>query len=129
MKKVFSLCIVITIVFLLTACSSAVKIKEDSVGIAKFKYEDVNIETELSSEHLKELTNMFNNKELYFDSPSCGFSENVSVKIDNQTFCIANDMCDIIYIRESNKIFYIGDTDNERLRDILEQYGFSFPCV
>ena len=129
MKKVFSLCIVITIVFLLTACSSAVKIKEDSVGIAKFKYEDVNIETELSSEHLKEITNMFNNKELYFDSPSCGFSENVSVKIDNQTFCIANDMCGMIYLREANKYFAVSKSDSILLRDILEQYGFSFPCV
>ena len=129
MKKVFLLLIGIILIILLTSCSSTVQIQNGTKGIAKFKYEDVNIETELSSEHLKEITNMFNNKELYFDSPSCGFSENVSVKIDNQTFCIANDMCDIIYIKESNKIFYIGDTDNERLRDILEQYGFSFPCV
>lgn len=129
MKKVFLLLIGIILIILLTSCSSTVQIQNGTKGIAKFKYEDVNIETELSSEHLKEITNMFNNKELYFDSPSCGFSENVSVKIDNQTFCIANDMCGMIYLREANKYFAVSKSDSILLRDILEQYGFSFPCV
>lgn len=50
---------------------------------------------------------IFNGKKLYKDNLSCGFSEAVSIKFDDEhTFCIARDTCQIVYWEE--KIDILG---------------------
>ncbi len=108
---------------------STIRISDESLGIAKFIYGDTKIETEISDENLNQLVDVFEGKILKIDSPSCGFTENVSVKIDDKTFCIACDTCGVIYLLEEDKYFYLNDEENETIRKILEGYGFELPCI
>ena len=108
---------------------STIRISDESFGIAKFIYGDMKIETEITDENLNQLVDVFEGKILKIDSPSCGFTENVSVKIDDKTFCIACDTCGVIYLLEDDKYFFLSDEENETIRKILKSYGFEFPCI
>ena len=134
MKKIvtFLMC---CLMFCFCGCSSvkiddkSIKTDNKSKGMAKFEYGDKDILTEISDSELKEIINIFESKDLYTDEPSCSFSENISVIIDDSHFCIANDECGIVYLKEENKYFNLTDNENKRLREILVGYGFSFPCL
>ena len=67
----------------------------------------------------------------YKDTPSCGFSSNISIKLSNGKkefiFCPACDGCSTARIGNSNK--YVRIKDRNALETVLEKYGFYFPCV
>lgn len=127
-KKIFIPIIIILLASFALLSFNTVGFKETNTGTAKFVYNDINIETQISDEDLEQIINIFKNKKLCIDSPSCGFSKNVSLKIDNKTFCIANDTCGVIYLLEKDKYFHIDNEENKLLRNILRRYGFIFPC-
>lgn len=108
---------------------STVSFNDKSIGVAKFIYNDIQVETKISDQDLSQLTEVFEGKFLITDSPSCSFTEDVSLKIDNKTFCIACDTCGNIYLLEEDKYFHLSDEENKTIRKILENYGFKFPCI
>ena len=76
------------------------------------------------------LKTLFDGKIMYRDNPSCGFSETVSIIFDQkQTFCIAQDNCPIVYWKEKNRYITLSEDEKNQLRDLLEPYGFCFPCL
>lgn len=102
-----------------------------SNGMVRFVYMDKNISKQLDGGDACFVKEMFNGKWLYKDNPSCGFSDNVSVSFDNgdNIFCIAQDSCPIIYDKSKNKYFKVSEEGILELHEILEKYGFVFPCV
>lgn len=99
-------------------------------GRVTFVYDDLNISECLSDKDLNTLKELFDNKRLYRDNPSCGFSENVSVVFDeSEVFCVACDDCPIIYYQNKGLYFALSNQENDLLRKVLIQYGFHFPCV
>ena len=123
----FSFLLIMLMLFSFSSCSKV----EIATGemVAVFRYEDTDITKPLSSEDSEIVREMFNGKNLYSDSPSCGFSENVALITDSNTYCIACDDCGKIYDVEKDKYFNLSDRENEILRDLLCKYGFTFPCV
>ena len=86
--------------------------------------EDMDVNTELSAEHSKIITEIFNNKALYDENPPlCPCNKNFSFKIGKKTFCIAVDGCPTIYIDEKSSYLYLTEEENEIINDILMEYG------
>ncbi len=98
-------------------------------AVAVFKYDDWDIEAELSADDMRTAMKILSNKPMYKDSPSCGFTENVSVRIDGEIYCIANDACPIVYVSGREMYINLSKEENETLRSLLEGYGFTFPCL
>jgi len=95
-----------------------------------FCYEDFELFQHLDDKEFKILKSILNGKKLYRDNPSCGFSENISIKFnDEQTFCIARDSCPIIYWKEKDKYIKLSKKEKQKLYDLFETYGLFFPCV
>ena len=95
-----------------------------------FIYGEVVVSENLDDKEVEMLKEIFDNKRMYKDTPSCGFSKDISVRFNqSQTFCVARDTCPIVYWMEEDR--YIGLTDEEKLLlyNLLESYGFEFPCV
>ena len=90
-------------------------------------YDGRDINTSLSNEEGELLKNIFNDKRLYSDDPSCGFTEDVSIRFEDMVFCIACDNCPIVKL--GSKYFKISTTDRKTVEQIFEKYGGSFPCV
>lgn len=132
-KKTIALLVSVAIIFLLGIILwkvNSVNMDFAQQGELIFIYGDSNINKTLSAEELKVLTDMFEGKLLYNDSPSCEFSEEIAVKInDSQTFCFAQDTCPVIYWMEKDKYFRITEKQKEQLYEYLWKCGFVFPCL
>ena len=67
----------------------------------------------------------------FSDSPSCGFSRNVSVVMQNEdesiVFSLALDGCPLIQINDSNKFIRITEEQRNILDRIFEEHGMIFP--
>ena len=95
-----------------------------------FQYRDTDAINQLSDKEVGSVKTIFNEKKLYKDNLSCGFSEAVSIKFDDeQTFCIARDTCPIVYWKEKNRYVRLTEDEKVQLYNLLEPYGFIFPCV
>ena len=83
------------------------KVNMDFVKKAEvcFQYGNTDAINQLSDKEMGSVKTIFNGKKLYKDNLSCGFSEAVSIKFDDeQTFCIARDTCPIVYWKERHHI-------------------------
>ncbi|MBR6514225.1 MAG: hypothetical protein IKT46_05250 [Clostridia bacterium] len=111
---------------LMTGCAKT-DIPDDSTVTATFIYGDTSISETLSNEDGKKIKAILDSKMLYTDSPSCGFSKNISVMIGGEIYCIARDGCGIVRVGE--KYISLNNTENKKLREILTSHGFVFPCA
>lgn len=98
-------------------------------AVARFSYVDTEVNTALETADSTALAEIFNGKWVFPDSPSCGFGEDVSVRIDDLTFCIACDTCPVIYVKEKDCYMHLSKEEIETVHTILESYGFVFPCI
>lgn len=95
-----------------------------------FIYRGVTVVHSLENSELEILRDIFDRKKLQIDNPSCGFSEDISIKFNKeQTFCIARDTCPIVYWKEANRYIMISEDEKAQLYGLLEEHGFFFPCI
>ena len=112
-----------------------ISIRKTNMEFAKeaevcFIYGDVVVSQNMDDKEVETLKEIFDNKSLYKDTPSCGFSEDVSIQFNqSQTFCIARDTCPIVYWMEEDRYIRLTEEEKLLLYDLLESYGFEFPCI
>lgn len=95
-----------------------------------FIYEEIQMKADLSEDDIKLLNEILCNNKLYKANMSCGFSEEVSIKVNGEFyFCIARDGCPTIFWQETGKYFNIREENLSEFHSILEKYGMKFPCV
>ena len=132
-KNIWLLSAIIFIVILLGGIYLRLdKVNMDSVKKVEvcFQYGNTNAINQLSDREVASVKTIFNGKKLYKDNLSCGFSEAVSIKFDDEhTFCIARDTCPIVYWEEKNRYIRLTEDEKTQLYNLLEPYGFTFPCV
>lgn len=135
MKKaiwILSAIIVIVVILLGVIYLRQDKVNLDLVKKAEvyFQYGNTDTINQLSNNEMESVKTILNGKKLYKDNLSCGFSEAVSIKFDDEhTFCIARDTCPIIYWKEKNRYIRLTENEKTQLYNILEPYSFIFPCV
>ena len=124
--------IIVIVVFLGVTCFNTNRVNMKYVKEADvcFIYENTDVLHRLDNKELELVKSIFNGKNVYKDNLSCGFSKAISIKFnDEQTFCIARDTCPIVYWKEKNRYIWLTDDEKTQLYNLLEPYGFIFPCV
>ncbi len=137
MKKNKTLWILSAIILIVVILLAVIYLRHDKVNMnlvkkaeACFQYENIDEISQLSDKDMESVKTIFNGKKLYKDNLSCGFSETVSIKFDDElTFCIAKDTCPIIYLKEKNEYIKLTENEKTQLYNLLKPYGFNFPCV
>jgi len=99
----------------------------DEVATLTYVYGGKAIHASLSAKDAKLIRSIFNNKLQYDDNPSCGFTEDVSIRFGDLVFCPACDGCPTIKL--GNRFFGISWSERHTLEQVFEKYGGSFPCV
>ena len=135
MKK--AILILSTIIVIVVILLGVIYLRQDKVNLylvkkaeVYFQYGNTDTINQLSNNEMESVKTILNGKKLYKDNLSCGFSEAVSIKFDDEhTFCIARDTCPIIYWKEKNRYIRLTENEKTQLYNILEPYGFIFPCV
>ena len=87
-------------------------------------YGEIETVNEEDSARLREL---LYGKPLHYDSPSCGFGEEVSVSFGGDTFMPARDGDDSV--ENNGKYLTLSNEEKEEFHEILKKYGVTFPCV
>lgn len=98
-------------------------------AILIYKYDNKNIKQELNKDDSALLKSILNNKRSYHDNPSCGFTEDVSIKFNNMVFCMACDNCSVVRLNNTSKYISISKEDRKKIEKIFNKYGGTFPCV
>ena len=130
MKKVVAILLVAVCLVGAMLGYAVVSVNEKGVAVANFVYADKNVSEEISKEDLETIDEIFSGKIINpFVLPACGFDDNISIVADGKTFCPANDDCAIVYYKERKGYFNLSENEQARLRELLEKYGFEFPCV
>ena len=76
--------------------------------------------------HLRSLLIM---KKTDFIEYGCGFSENRSIKIGGLTYCLADDDCNSVYIKELDFYYIIPEANHVKLDKLLSEYAEAYCSV
>ena len=134
-RKILVLIVIIFVLVLVVLGIICFSIRKTNMEFAKeaevcFIYGDVVVSQNLGDKEVETLKEILDDKILYKDDPSCGFSEDISVRFNqSQTFCIARDTCPIVYWLEEDRYIRLTEEEKLLLYDLLEPYGFEFPCI
>lgn len=94
-----------------------------------FVYENIELCEHVDEQGLLIIKDIFDGKCFFNDNLSCGFSENISLRInDEYTFCFARDMCPILYWKENGVYIRLSEKEYEKLYTLVKDYGVFFPC-
>ena len=102
-------------------------------AVLTYSFTDKNILVRLTDEHdIRTLKDILKGHPMR-DTPSCGFSTDVSITMTDGSksivFCPANDGCPLIRIGDSDRYIAITDEARARLNEVLEKYDMIFPCI
>ena len=95
-----------------------------------FVYGSNSVVETLTEQELETVRDILDERRLHRDNPSCGFSEEISIKLnDEMTLCLARDGCPIIYWKEKNRYITLTEEEYNKLEELLTNYGITFPCL
>lgn len=132
LKQLWVVLLILIIIFSLYACSKTRVAGNQDVTLL-FIYEDKNITATLTDEEAAKVIEILNGKTydptILLGSPSCGFWEDVALKVGERTFSIASDGCSCIRDGSNRMYFDIPEEDMAYIHALFEKYGGYFPCV
>lgn len=128
MKCIVLCCICIFFILILCSCGKVSVDKNQNVQLV-YKYAGTAVDVQLSEQESETIFDIFDGKELFFDNPSCGFDENISLKIDGKMYCPACDKCGTVKDCSSGQYFNISQSERDAIEKIFSTHGGHFPCV
>lgn len=131
MKRIWIISLFFLVMISLCACGRTTVDQTAEVTLT-FIYEDENISVTLAAEEAEQVRDILDG--CSYDSrfagiPSCGFHENISLRIGNRVFAIACDTCNCIQDLDNLRYFHIPIEDMEYIRSLFEKNGGYFPCL
>ena len=132
LKQLWVVLLILILIFSLYACSKTRVAANQDVTLL-FIYEDKNITATLTDEEAAKVIEILNGNTydptILLGSPSCGFWEDVALKVGERTFSIASDGCSCIRDGSNRMYFDIPEGDMAYIHALFEKYGGYFPCV
>lgn len=97
----------------------------------KYDFLQKNIDERLSKSDSEEIKKILNNRSLFSDNPSCGFSKDISFQFNDGDiiYSIARDTCPMFKDEKTGTYFQISEKERDRINKILEKYGVTFPAL
>lgn len=130
MKKLLAIFVVLLLAASVCGCSQTSVDKNADVTLT-FIYGDANINVTLEKAEAARVIGILDGKN--YTSPlaatSCGFDENISLKVGNRVFAIACDTCNCVQDMGNLRQFDIPIEDMDYIHTLFEKYGGYFPCV
>ena len=131
MKRFLSLILILTVLLCVCGCSRTNLSSGAKVELT-FIYGDQSIETLLPEAEAQEVIRILDGRAydpVSWGIPSCGFDEDVSLKVGGRVFAIACDTCNCVQDMGSFRYFDIPQEDMDYIHTLFEKYGGFFPCV
>lgn len=131
MKRIWIISLFLLVMISLCACGRTTVDQTAEVTLT-FIYGDENISVTLAAEEAEQVRDILDG--CSYDSrfagiPSCGFHENISLRVGNRVFAMARDTCNCIQDLDNLRYFHIPIEDMEYIRSLFEKNGGYFPCL
>ena len=131
MKRVICILLVVVIVFVCIGCGTT-NISAGSDVVLNFNNSDENIHVTLTDTEAEMVARILRRN--FYDPrwagvPSCGFSEEISLAVNDRAYAIACDDCNYIMDCTAQRFFRISQRNMDDIRALFEKYGGYFPCV
>lgn len=131
MKRWLAILLILTLALLLFGCRTMVN-KNAEVTLI-FIYESENIQVTLTDEEAAKVTQILDGNaydpSVLIGFPSCGFNENVAIKVGDRRFAIACDTCNCVLDLGNGLFFDVSKEDISYIHSLFERYGGYFPCT
>ena len=131
MKRLCAVFMILVVMISLWGCAKTSVEKNADITLT-FHYEEENISVTLEANEAERVSAILDGNHydpLFYSIPSCGFDENISLKVGNRIFAIACDTCSCIQDLGNQRYFEIPAEDMEYIHSLFEKYGGYFPCV
>lgn len=127
MKKVF--CILLSILLLMGCVGCAAVISYPSGTAVRICYdrENVSFDLELSQEEANVVLSVLNGKrrdlDLSVTGAGCGFGREQAFIIDGSVYCLAQDMCEVLWEEGTENYYVVSTQEREQLEEIFKAHG------
>jgi len=131
MKRFFAVVFVLTVILAICGCSKTSVDKNAEVTLTFVCGQD-NICVVLTDDEAAKVTNILDGNRydsVFSGIPSCGFDQDVSLKVGNRVFAIAGDTCNYIQDLGNLRFFAISQEDMAYIHALFEKYGGYFPWI
>ena len=131
MKRLFIVLMILVVLVSICGCSKTNTNKNSDVTLT-FIYGEENISIALENDEAEKVIDILggnNYDPIFFGVPSCGFDENISLKVGGRTFAIACDTCNTVQDLGNLRYFDIPQEDMEYIHSLFQKYGGYFPCI
>lgn len=120
MRKIVFISLIVVLIWLLKPFIRT-ELNMNNSSIIKIKYYDEEIT--ITPEDTVSIKKLLKGKQLFYDSPSCGFYDDIKITFNNGEEIIpALDSCDILKDKKSGKYFSM-DNDREKFVLLVNKYG------
>lgn len=127
MKKV--LCILLSILLLMMCMGCAAVISHPSGTAVRICYdrENVSFDLELSQEEANVVLSVLNGKrrdlDLAVTGAACGFGREQAFIINGSVYCLAQDMCEVLWEEGTENYYIVSTQEREQLEEIFIAHG------
>lgn len=127
MKKVF--CILLSILLLMGCVGCAAVISHPSGTAVRICYnrENVSFDLELSQEEANVVLSVLNGKrrdlDLSVTGAGCGFGREQAFIINGSVYCLAQDMCEVLWEEGTENYYVVSAQEREQLEEIFKAHG------
>lgn len=136
MKRYFwlpAILLLVIIVIVILIKWDRIVIASDATVILNYSNNQTHFSRPVNQKEEKEkIISILNDKKchnsVFVGELSCGFSENVSITINNEIYEIACDNCPYILVKSTGKYLFLTDEEAKTIRGIFLNYGGIFPC-
>ncbi|MBQ8579701.1 MAG: hypothetical protein IJ448_03300 [Oscillospiraceae bacterium] len=131
MKQCFAILMILVVMLSVCGCSKT-SVSNNADVTLTFVCGEKNVSVSLTDEEAEKVIAILDGNR--YDSvtsgvPSCGFDKNISLKVGNRVFAIAQDTCNCIQDLGNLRYFDIPKEDMEYIHFLFEKYGGYFPCI
>ena len=131
-KWLWTLLLILVVVLSLYTCSKT-RLRANQDVTLIFVYEDKNINVLLPEDEAAKVIEILNSNpydpSILVGYPSCGFDQNIALKVGNRHFAVACDTCNCIQDGLTRMYFDIPKEDMAYIHSLFEKYGGYFPCI
>ena len=127
MKK--AACILLAILLLMGCTGCAAVISHPSGTAVRICYdrEGVSFELELSQEEANVILSVLNGKRRDLDmtvtGAGCGFGREQAFIINGRVYCLAQDMCEVLWEEGTDNYYVVSNQEMTQLREIFKVHG------
>ena len=127
MKKV--LCISLSIFLLMGCMGCAAGISHPSGTAVRICYDrdNVSFDLELSQEEASVVLSVLNGKRRNLDmtvtGAACGFGREQAFIINGSVYCLAQDMCEVLWEEGTDNYYVVSNQEMTQLREIFKVHG------